>query len=83
MSYQVFRCVQEMLLGVRVIRWLRVSKDICPWLRWSKARPVLQSNDSQRPAETLLCSRAKKTAAHLHHAVGVGPQSGQPGAIEC
>lgn len=55
MFYQVFKRVQEMLPGVRVIRGLRVSKDIWPWLRWSKARPVPQSSDSRRPAETLLC----------------------------
>lgn len=76
---QVFKYVQEMLPSVRVIRGLRVSKDICPLLRWSEARPVLQSNDSQSPAEPLLCCGGQDHKVHLHHPVGVGPGMGSLG----
>lgn len=61
---RVFKYVQEMLPSVRVIRGLHVSKDICPLLRWSEARPALQSNGSQSPAEPILCCGAK-TAKHI------------------
>lgn len=79
--YQVFKYVQEMLPGVRVIRGLHVSKDICPRQRWSEAMPALQSNGSQRPAERLLLLPSYDGRAPLCHTVGAGPQNGQPGAL--
>lgn len=53
-----------------------MSKDICPRLRWSEARPVLRRSDSQSPAETLLSCSAKMAEALVHLSAGVGPGIG-------
>ena len=45
-----------------------------------RVRPVLLSNDSQRPSEPLLCGRAKMAGARLRHTGGLGPQDRQRGA---
>lgn len=53
-----------------------MAKDICPWLRWSEARPVLRRSDSQSPVETLLSCSAKMAEALLHLTAGMGPGIG-------
>lgn len=70
--------IPGMLPSVRVIRCRRVSKDICPWRRWSEAWPAPQSDGSRSPAETLLRGRARM-AERVSIAPWAQPGVGSPG----